>query len=511
MQLTRSLTYALLGCSTLAQATHPVERASCQRNSTVSENCQQACASLSNSFRPAGAFHYPDDDDTFAIWDAKQQEVRPACRVEPSTASDVSQIINTLVSNWCPFAVKGGGHSRNPGDSNSIGGVTVDLDRMASVEILGGDGNKTAARVGGGANTYQVYAALDAHNLSFVGGRVGTVGMGGFTLGGGTSPFSNRYGWALDNVYEYEIVLSNGTIVSASESHNPDLYFALRGGGNNFGIVTAFTVRTFPQGAVSTTSTTYASNYTEQVLDRIYDLFADEELASDADMGYDLYYSYSAAQDSFTLSGTQRYARPIQNPPVFSSINQIPALTRSNRISNMSSQTQGSEALGTTRHLFATLTVSPSRSFLSQAVRIFEEEVRAISSVEGLVPNLVSYALPRNAIAAMKQKGGNALGIESDGPLQLILISTAWSSASGDALVNTMTENTIARLREAAEGLGIANRFLYINYASAQQAPDVFAGYGEENAQRLKEIQRAVDPTGVFTSKGLWTGFVKLL
>jgi hypothetical protein len=98
--------------------------------------------------------------------------------------------------------VKGGGHSRNPGDSNSVGGVTVDLNRLSGVEILQGD---TRARVGGGATTVKVYEALESQNLSFVGGRVGSVGMGGFTLGGGTSPFSNKYGWSLDNVYEYEV------------------------------------------------------------------------------------------------------------------------------------------------------------------------------------------------------------------------------------------------------------------------------------------------------------------
>jgi aryl-alcohol dehydrogenase-like predicted oxidoreductase len=74
-----------------------------------------------------------------------------------------------------------------------------------------------------------------------------------------------------------------------------------------------------------------------------------------------------------------------------------------------------------------------------------------------------------------------------------------------------MTENTISRIQEVAERLGVANPYLYINYVSAQQAPDVFAGYGDKNVQRLREIQRAVDPRGVYTSHGLWRGFVKLL
>ncbi|KAF7593567.1 hypothetical protein BBP40_011187 [Aspergillus hancockii] len=474
-------------------------------NQTVSRNCKQACAQLSEQFGPA--LHYPDSDN-FTIWDAKQQAVRPGCRVEPSSATDVAQILATLVDNWCYFSVKGGGHSRNPGDSNSVGGVTVDLDHIRNIEILG-DG--TRARIGGGATTGQVYQALESRNLSFVGGRVGTVGVGGFTLGGGTSPFSNKYGWALDNVYEYEVVLANSTIATASETHNPDLYFALRGGGNNFGIVTAFTARSFAQGPVFTSSKSYSSNATEQVLDQVYRLFTDENLTSDVEMGYDLYYTYISRGDSFALSGTQRYGKPIENPAVFDAINNIPPSTQTSTISTMSSLVDDGAPFGTTRHLFATLTVSPSRSLLTNGLQIFREEVEKIKNVQGLVPNFISYPLQRNAIAAMKQRGGNSLGIESDEPLFIILISTAWSNSGDDAAVESMTANVIRRLKTVAEGLGVANRYLYINYASAAQTDKVFASYGEESLQRLKEVQRAVDPRGIFTSQGLWRGFVKLM
>lgn len=95
--------------------------------------------------------------------------------------------------------------------------------------------------------------------------------------------------------------------------------------------------------------------------------------------------------------------------------------------------------------------------------------------------------------------------------LLVILISTAWSHSHDDAAVERMTANTIHRLKVAAEDLGVANRYLYINYASASQADDVFAGYGDENVQKLNKIQRAVDPHGIFTSHGLWKGFFKLL
>ncbi|KAJ4197289.1 hypothetical protein NW759_016312 [Fusarium solani] len=270
--------------------------------------------------------------DNFTIWDAKQLEVRPACRVEPSSAKDVAQILGVVVDNWCRFAVKGGGHSRHPDDSNSVGGVTIDLDKLNSIEPSV-DGS--SARVGGGASSGQVFRALAERNSSFVGGRVASVGIGGFTTGGGTSPFSNKYGWALDNVYEYEVVLANGTIVNASESEHPDLYFALRGGSNNFGIVTTFTIRTFPQGPIFSAQVSYGDNQTEAVLDKVYDLYTRPDLVSDLNMGYDLYYTYSTANDSFVMLGTQRYEQPIQAPPVFQEIDAIPPVSRNVRIGTL--------------------------------------------------------------------------------------------------------------------------------------------------------------------------------
>ncbi|KAK0378252.1 FAD binding domain-containing protein [Colletotrichum limetticola] len=481
----------------------------------VSASCVQPCAQLSATFPPS-RFHYPENDTTFAIWDAKQQEVRPACRVEPITAPDVSLILKTLVDSWCHFAVKGGGHSRNAGDSNSIAGVTIDLDRMNSVEVVGnGTEAPTRARIGGGATVIQVYQALEGRQLSYVGGRSATVGIGGFTLGGGTSPFSSRYGWALDNVYEYEVVLANGTVTSASETSNPDLYFALRGGSNNFAIVTAFTVRVFPQDAVSSQRATYTSaNTTERALDAIHDLFTNPQLTADMDMAYDFYYMYNQASGAFSLMGSEWYADPaVAEPAVFRAIRSVPSTTRTARLGSMANLTGTLQPpiLGTTRHLFGTISTLPSRALLTQAFAIFREEVSAISSVEGLAPNLICYPLSTTAIQAMKQRGGNALGIDQDEPLYIFLVSTAWSNAQDDAAVGKMTANVLSRMETYAQESEISHPYLYINYASAAQTDKVYAGYGEENVRRLKTIAREVDPEGVFSSEGLWRGFVKLL
>jgi FAD/FMN-containing dehydrogenase len=149
-----------------------------------------------------GRLHYKDADAAFAIWDQKQLQTVYVCRVEPVSSKEVAFVLQVLVDNWCRFAVKCGGHSRFPDDSVSVGGVTIDLGLMNTTVV---SDDRTTARIGGGALTRQVFSALDPYGLAYVGGRVGQVGIGGFTLGGGTSVLSAKHGWALDNVLEYEV------------------------------------------------------------------------------------------------------------------------------------------------------------------------------------------------------------------------------------------------------------------------------------------------------------------
>lgn len=95
--------------------------------------------------------------------------------------------------------------------------------------------------------------------------------------------------------------------------------------------------------------------------------------------------------------------------------------------------------------------------------------------------------------------------------LPVILVSTAWTNASDDTAVWDMTRNVIDRVKATASSLGILNKFIYMDYGWAGQAEEVFAAYGKENEARLKTIQKSVDPEGVFTRRGLWRGFMKLL
>lgn len=127
-----------------------------------------------------------------------------------------------------------------------------------------------------------------------------------------------------------KLVLPNSTIVSVNEQVNPDLYFALRGGGNNFGIVTSFRARVVPLGQRLGGAKTYSTNYTDQLIDQGYQLAT--TLSEDLDMAFHNRYFYTQSEDSFSWNFFQEYSQPVLNPPVFDGLNQIPSLTDQRRV-----------------------------------------------------------------------------------------------------------------------------------------------------------------------------------
>lgn len=152
----------------------------------------------------------------------------------------------TAVSLLCPWLVA----STNRGvlsSSNIEGGITINFAKLNEVTL---SSDKSIASVGPGNTWYDVYIQLQPEDVQVIGGRVAAIGVGGLTLGGGVSFFSGEYGWACDNVYNYQVVTADGQIVDVNyDSEYSDLYWALRGGGNNFGLVTRFDLYTckFPR------------------------------------------------------------------------------------------------------------------------------------------------------------------------------------------------------------------------------------------------------------------------
>jgi len=161
-------------------------------------------------------------------------------------AADVSSALEYAKTNKLPVAVRGGGHSAS-GASSTEGGLVIDLSRhLSGVRV---DAEKKLAYVGGGAIWETVDKAAIAHGLATVGGTVNHTGVGGLILGGGIGWLCGSHGLAIDNLVQATIVTSDGSILTASETSNPDLFWGIRGGGGNFGVCTEFVQKLHPQRA----------------------------------------------------------------------------------------------------------------------------------------------------------------------------------------------------------------------------------------------------------------------
>jgi FAD/FMN-containing dehydrogenase len=166
----------------------------------------------------------------------------PLAIVSCETAGEVAAAVCAAGEQGLPLSVRGGGHDW-AGRSLCEGGLVIDLAAMRRIDI---DPMAQVAIVGGGVRGVDLIAEAARHGLAPVTGNCGTVGLAGLTLGGGYGPLSPRYGLAADNLLGAEVVLANGRRVRANAVDHPDLYWALRGGGGNFGVVTAMRVRLHP-------------------------------------------------------------------------------------------------------------------------------------------------------------------------------------------------------------------------------------------------------------------------
>jgi FAD/FMN-containing dehydrogenase len=161
---------------------------------------------------------------------------RPRVIVRAASTDDVVAAVNHARENGLAIAVRGGSHSV-PGFGTGDDAVVIDLNRMQQVEV---DPGRKTARAQGGATWGAFNDATHAHGLATTGGIISTTGVGGLTLGGGIGYLTRGHGLSCDNLRAAEVVTAEGKVVAATEAENADLFWALRGGGGNFGVVTAF-------------------------------------------------------------------------------------------------------------------------------------------------------------------------------------------------------------------------------------------------------------------------------
>jgi len=172
---------------------------------------------------------------------------RPGVIAHCASVDDVAAAVRFGREHSLEIAVRGGGHGV-AGWALTDGGIVIDLRRLNGVTV---DPDRRVAIVAGGATMSHLDRATEPHGLATTGGRCSRTGVGGFTLGGGTGWLDRTFGLACDNLLAVELVLADGSPVRASEQEHPDLFWALHGGGGNFGVATSFEFRLYPLPSVT--------------------------------------------------------------------------------------------------------------------------------------------------------------------------------------------------------------------------------------------------------------------
>ncbi|KAH8647221.1 6-hydroxy-D-nicotine oxidase [Xylariales sp. PMI_506] len=427
----------------------------------------------------------------------------PGCIFQPTSTEALSKGVIVLTSEKglgvaCQFSIKSGGHCPIPGANNIYDGVSIDLGRLNSVTL---SDNHDFVRLGAGGTWGQAYAALDGTGFAFPGGACGTTGIGGVSLGGGQSLFQPRVGWVVDNILNFEVVLASGEIVNANISHNSDLFRALKGGGNNFGIVTHVNVKGFAfedkiwAGQILVPA--LKSNVQKTLSGIVEFTKANNENPSAAlQVVFANYHSGLSMIDiaPATTDGTV-------DPPIFKSLTSIwPRLWSTMKQRTLNDLVQELDKVQPKGYRQSITTISSLNDF-ETILEIHSLSEQLYNEVKLDVRNLdwISFYIPQPKIIQQyaNATGGNMLGLAESAHDQIVLfLSPRWTDSADDATMNQVTQKWYQLALEVTKRRGTDDPFLYSNFAGQFQRP--LCGYGPDNLAFLKQVSRKYDPHQVF-------------
>ncbi|KAL8870032.1 MAG: hypothetical protein Q9198_007731 [Flavoplaca austrocitrina] len=414
----------------------------------------------------------------------------PTCVVFPSAAQDVSRALKIIGFFKSRFAVRSGGHSPNPGFSSIDNpGILIDLQKLNQIEV---SQDRKAASLGPGGRWGDVLAALDPYDVSVIGGRIPQVGVAGVILGGGLFHFSGEYGLAGDNVKNFEVVLSDGTVTDANADRNADLFWALKGGGANFGIVTRFDLYT-----ISVRNIWFqVAIYTPDQVPTILDAFAEwqNEGASDVKSTVALIIAPEATTVGLI------YSAPADQPAAFAPFYSIPAATVAVPANN-GTVLSLTNILGTTfsnvpqRHDYRGASSKVDLQLYKDVHTFWREQAIAVHAATGANMTFTLQPIPVNLVDQGIAKGGNPLGLSRINQ-QWWTTLVDWENAEDDEKVRAVPIATSEKWRELGEQRDSYIPFLFMNDGSRDQSP--LSLYGAENVARLKQVSRKYDRSQMF-------------
>ncbi|KAL4899730.1 hypothetical protein BDW74DRAFT_183378 [Aspergillus multicolor] len=416
----------------------------------------------------------------------------PAVLLTPTTTSQVQQALSLIRLFSAKFSIRGGGHLQNPGCSSNDGGVVISFCKgeFTNLELLK---DKKTVDIGVGLRWADVYERLDEYGLAVAGGREPRVGVAGLLLGGGLSYQCGEVGVGCMGVDEYEVILADSTVVHASKTDNPDLFWALKGGGSNFGIITKVTMTTLP-------NTIWSEN-------RLYDASQNTAFASALMAYHELIESdpkscliYHTVNDRTFVTFT--YSGPFEgdHPDIFKPFRDIPyeghlvppaTRTVSNMAKGISDVLEGRKML----HEMRTTTTLPDLEVYHAAEKARLEAITALSDLDRADLTMVIQPMTSHSVKAAQDRGGNPFGLDAVNH-QIFLILADYTNPAVGPRVQDAMRKIVDAVEEVAKKNGTYLPFKYTNYAAPDQDP--LGSYGADNLARIKGIAAKYDPQGVF-------------
>ncbi|KKY34754.1 putative fad binding domain containing protein [Diaporthe ampelina] len=385
------------------------------------------------------------------------------------------------------------------GSNNINAGVTIDLGFLNSTRY---DPDTQTSRLGPGAKWKDVYAELGNHGRTVVGAREAECGVGGFLLGGGNTFHTPSHGFACDNVVAYEVVLADGRIITAdAEGEHIDLFRCLKGGGNNFGIVTSFQMRTIPSGPIWGGLALRSLDVVQAAVDALVDFTANSTKDPDSNLqlvvGHQPRFGGSVA---ITLCNNMA---AVENPPILQRTLALPEISNNFKTTTLEEILTYTSLPRNFHNVWFTLTFKNDSSIINKAAELHNQLAKELQEKipDGDFTSHVAFQpIPRLFVerSLAVNPSGNVLGLEQN-KHDAILIQ-----ASASVRTPELEEWVRPKVRAVVEGVrafaatidGGAIPWIYLNYAHSSQ--DVLQSYGPENLRLIRETAHRYDSEGVF-------------